>query len=190
MTKALLIVDMVHDFVDENGALPVKGAIDLVDNINLLRDAAEKKGYAVIYANDAHDYDDKEFQTWPRHSVSGTYGAKIIEDLTPKYKNDIIIEKQDLSFLTNKYANQILKERGIRELYVTGVATEYCVKNGALDAIRLGYAVNLVTDAIAGVGEIKLPDGNVVPGTTDAIPRAYSEMTTAGIRPMKTINAL
>jgi len=183
--KALVIVDMLNDFVQENGALPVQGAQALVENIKQLREKAE----LVVYANDAHAQDDPEFKAWPKHCVKGEYGAKVVDELTPK-NGDLVLEKQDLSMFKNKEADKLLREKGVDELYVTGVATEYCVRGATLDALAKGYKVNIVVDAIAGVDEIKLPDGNAVPETKGAVNRALLEMGNAGAQPVYTAKAL
>ena len=189
MTKAILVVDMLNDFVQEDGKLPVPGAQTLVENIGRIRGTAGEYDVFVVYANDAHTEDDPEFKAWPPHCVKGTYGAEVVEELKPK-EGDLVIPKQDLSVFTNKEAERLLRERGVDELYVTGVATEYCVRGAALDALAKGYKVNLVVDAIAGVDEIKLPDGTVVPETKGAVNRALLEMGNAGARPVYTAKVL
>ncbi len=218
--KALVVVDMLNDFVvnDEyhqkqnpnvdlnelrrltklyDGKLAVPNVTGIIDNIALLK--RFNKGLTV-YANDAHDKDDAEFNNWPVHAVKKTYGAKVIDELAVQNK-DFVIEKQDLVLFTNPLANKLLLERNVKELYVTGVATEYCVKgliltgndkygNLVKGAIDLGYKVNLVIDAIAGVDEIILPDGNVVLETKGAVAKALVEMGNAGVRPVYTAQAL
>lgn len=183
MAKAVLVVDMLNDFVEQDGGLPVPGAKDLVETIGKVKGAAGQYGVLVVYANDAHAQDDPEFNAWPKHAVKGTYGAQVVEALAPNV-GDLVIEKQDLSVFTNKRADRMLKERGIDELYVVGVATEYCVRAATLDALNLGYKVNVVVDGIAGVDEIKLPDGTSVPGTKGAVANALLEMGAAGAKPM------
>jgi len=189
MGKALVIVDMLNDFVDENGALPVEGARGLVENIGKIKGTAGEYGVFVVYANDAHSPEDIEFKKWPRHCVKGEYGAEVIDKLTPR-ENDLVIEKQDLSVFTNPETDKLLRERGIDELIVTGVATEYCVRGAVLDGLELKYKVNVVVDGIAGVDEIVLPDGTSVPGTKGAEARSLIEMGNVGARPMYTAQVL
>lgn len=183
--KALVIVDMLNDFVNPNGKLPVPNAENIVDNIARLRAAYPK----VIYANDAHAEDDPEFQVWPEHAVKGTDGANIIPQLAP-VNGEVVLEKQDLYMFTNPNADAILRQQGIDELYITGVATEYCVRGVALTdkdkfgntvqgAIQRGYKVNVVVDAIAGV--------DLKPGDQY---RALVEMGNAGVRAVTTQQAL
>jgi nicotinamidase-related amidase len=156
--KAMVVIDMLQDFVDESGALPVKGASEIIPNIKMLVNAARKNGVMVCYANDSHDPDDFEFKKWPRHSVQGTKESMVIPELKPE-KGDIIISKNDLSMFTYKDTDTLLKSKGIKELILTGMATDYCVQAAALDvpdkygklvcgAISRGYKVSLVVDAI------------------------------------------
>jgi nicotinamidase-related amidase len=183
--KALLIVDMLNDFVNPDGALPVKGAQGLVENIKALKEKAD----VVVYANDAHAENDPEFKAWPRHCVKGEYGAQVVDALAPK-NGALVLEKQDLSVFTNREADRRLREAGVDELYVTGVATEYCVRGATLDALAKGYKVNIVVDAIAGVDEIRLPEGTAVPETKGAVNRSLLEMGNAGAKPLYTAKAL
>ncbi len=182
MAKAVLIVDMLNDFVEEDGKLQVPGAKKIVEKIGQLRGAAYEQGVYVVYANDAHTVDDPEFQTFPEHAVQGTYGAQIITQLQPArpaLEKELVINKQDLSVFTNPEADRMLKQRGIDELLVTGVATEYCVRGATLDALARQYRVNVVVDAIAGV--------DINPGDQY---RALLEMGNAGAKPIYANQAL
>ena len=180
--RAIVIVDMLNDFVKENiegdaeykGKLVVPGAAGLIEKIGRIRGAAGQQNILVIYATDRHIPKDPEFEVWPEHAVEGTYGAAVVDELAPA-ENNLVIAKQDLSFFTNREADRLLKQHGIAALDFTGVATEYCVRAGALDAANLGYKVNVVVDAIAGVD---LQKGDQY--------RALLEMGNAGIRPIYT----
>jgi len=178
MAKAVVIVDMLNDFVDEKGALPVKGALELVGNIIKIKKKAEEHGIIVVYANDSHAEGDPEFKIWPRHAVKGESGADMVEGLSPTDK-DIVIEKQELSLFTNQHADNILKEKDVDELFLMGVATDYCVKESVLDALKNSYAVNVVVDAIAGV--------DLKPGGQS---RALLEMSNAGAKAKTTEQVL
>ncbi|MCK5255169.1 MAG: isochorismatase family protein, partial [Deltaproteobacteria bacterium] len=71
---AILVIDMLNDFVDKDGALYVQGAEKLIPNIQKLIKHFDN----VIFVCDEHDQDDIEFKTWPVHAVFGTNGAKLI----------------------------------------------------------------------------------------------------------------
>lgn len=193
MAKAILIVDMLNDFVKKDekyqGKLVVEGAKNIVENIGKIKGKAEEYNVLVVYANDWHEKDDPEFKVWPEHALKNTYGAEIVDIIKPNEYN-LLIKKQDLSVFTNKDVDKILSGKNVDELYVTGVATEYCVRAATLDALTKNYKVNVVVDAIAGVDEIVLPDGNIVPETKGAVNRALLEMGNKGAKPIYTANVL
>lgn len=176
--KALVIVDMLHDFVDEDGALPIRGLKEVTPYIAQLKAAAEENGILVVYANDAHAQDDPEFKVYGRHAVKGERGARVIDELAPN-KDSLVIEKQALSLFSNPNADKYLKERNIDDLLMTGGATEYCVLGGGMDGIKNKYKVSLVVDAIAGI-DINRGDQY----------KACVEMGRAGIEPKYTKQAL
>jgi len=184
---------MLNDFVAQDGTyqpkLPVREAETLVETIGKVKRKAKECGVLVMYANDAHAKDDPEFKLWPEHALKGTYGAEVVDGLKPT-KRDIIVEKQDLSVFTNPETQAILKKARVDELYIMGVATEYCIRGAALDAVDLRYKVNVVVDAIAGVDEIILPNGRAVPETKGAVTRALLEMGNKRVRPVYTAQAL
>ena len=187
--KAIVIVDMLNDFVNEDGALAVPGAKEIVENIGKIKGTAGEYGVMVVYANDAHDPDDIEFKLWPKHAVKDTYSAMVINELAPG-KKDNVFEKQDIPMFTNPDLNTLLQKNEIDELYITGVATEYCVRGAVLNgedkfgdavkgAIDIGYKVNVVVDAIAGV-DVQKGDQY----------KALIEMGNAGAKPKYTAQVL
>jgi nicotinamidase/pyrazinamidase len=172
MAKAVVIVDMLNDFVNKDGALYMQGAQGLVECIGKIKGKAYEQGVLVVYANDSHAPDDVEFKVWPRHCVKGEYGAEIVKELAPT-GIDVIFEKQTLFAFDNPETDRILRARDIDELFIAGVATEYCIRGAALGAARLGYKTNVVVDAIAGV-DIQKGDQY----------RALLEMGNGGVRPV------
>jgi len=182
--KALVITDMQRDFIHPEGKLPVPNAPDIVDAINQLRQKAYEKGVKVIYTIDWHAKDDPEFKIWSPHCIANTKGAEIIEELAPRL-DDLVMPKRRLSVFSDEDAIEMLKD--VDEVFLTGVATEYCVRGFALGependidgAAGLGKKVNLVVDAIKGVDEI--------PGalkTRGKVVYAALEMGKAGVAPM------
>jgi len=69
MEDALLIIDMLNDFVHPKGALYIPGAEKIIPNVKRELDRAHQSGIPVIYVNDAHQPDDPEFKVWPKHAV-------------------------------------------------------------------------------------------------------------------------
>ena len=91
--EALLVIDMLKDFIDEDGVLTTGPAgRDIVPFIRNKADEFRQKGYPVIYICDNHEKDDKEFDMFPPHCIAGTEGSQIIEDLEVK-DGDKVIKK-------------------------------------------------------------------------------------------------
>lgn len=182
--KALVIIDMQRDFVHPEGKLPVPNAPDIVDAINRLRQRAYEKGVRVIYTIDWHKDGDPEFKVWPPHCIANTEGAEIIEELAPR-EDDLVMPKQRFSVFSDEDAMGMLQD--VDEFFLTGVATEYCVRGFAFGependidgAAGLGKKVNLVVDAIRGVDEIP-----GVLNTRGRVVFAAVEMGKAGVVPM------
>ncbi len=85
--KALLIIDMLKDFIDEDGALTTGSAgKGIIKFIKAKTDEFRQDGYPVIYICDNHEKDDKEFEMFPSHCIANTEGSQIIEDLDVKMK--------------------------------------------------------------------------------------------------------
>ncbi|MDZ7374767.1 MAG: cysteine hydrolase [candidate division KSB1 bacterium] len=127
MPRALLIVDMLKDFVYDNGALTCgKSAQEIVPYIQQLARAFREQGDRVIYVTDAHDPEDPEFSLWPKHCVRGTWGAEVIDELKPEAK-DLVVPKTRYSGFFGTNLEELLQEVGASEVHVTGVCTSICV---------------------------------------------------------------
>lgn len=151
--KALIIVDVQNDFCP-GGALPAPKGDTVVPVINDLMDRFN----IVIASRDAHPHNTKHFNKWPPHCIEGTKGAELHPDInTIKIqkvfqKGTGVIDDGYSAFeATNGDLNKYLKDKGVTDVYVTGLTTEYCVKNTALDSIQNGFKTYLIDDAIAAV---------------------------------------
>lgn len=149
---ALLVADMIHDFVDPEGALHVPNALNIVENIAELIGEARAAGAPVIYLNDAHLHDDLEFEQWPKHAIAGTRGAEVIKELEPS-DNDIIVEKTRYSGFYKTDLESTLEEKGIRRVVITGAVTNICVLTTAYDAVMRNYEVVVFRNAVAALDE-------------------------------------
>ncbi len=138
--KALLIVDMVEDFVAPGAPMEVSRARDIIDNIaGEIRYAREKKR-PVIYVVDRHEPDDPEFDRWPVHSVRDTPGAQIIEALAPQ-PGDYVVAKNSYSGFFHTELDALLDDLDIDDLLICGVTTNVGVLYTAADAIMRGIGV-------------------------------------------------
>lgn len=140
--QALLVVDMLKDFVYPRGALTVPGAGELVGPINEKIAEFRKNGEPVIFVRDSHEEGDEEFQVWGAHAVEGTWGAEIIDELDLR-ESAAQVKKKRFSAFFNTTLEEVLRERGIDTLVITGVLTNICVLHTAADARMRGYRVKV-----------------------------------------------
>ena len=126
--RALIIVDMLNDFVRPDGALYCGPTIDpIVAPIKERLDFMRQSGDAVvIYLCDAHAEDDVEFDRFPPHAVKGTEGAEVVSDLAPA-KGDYVQFKTRYSGFYRTDLDVILKSEGITSADVVGCCTSICV---------------------------------------------------------------
>ncbi len=150
--EALLIIDMVNDFVLPGAPLEVPETRRIVPVIVREIEIARAAGRPVIFVCDAHAPDDKEFSKfgWPAHAVKGTKGAEIITELTPE-KGDVVIHKTTYSGFFGTDLDRTLKLLGVGSLRLTGDVTHICILFTASDAVLRDYTVSLVEDGIAGI---------------------------------------
>ena len=144
-STALIIIDMLNDFVEEKGALVVPTAKDLVPTQAQILNQARKKSLTVLYLADNHLPDDKEFEVWPKHSVAGTRGAQVVDGLAPS-KGEKVIPKRRYSGFFGTDLDLTLREAGIANIILMGVLTDICVMYTSADASARGYKVYVVAD--------------------------------------------
>lgn len=168
MSRALFIVDVQNDFT-ERGALGVVGGDEVAARISRYLDA-HADDYAVVVAsrdwhhgdddNGGHFSTDPDFvDTWPVHCVGGTYGADYDEVFDTRRVTHHLKKGQGKPAYSlfegvtddGLTADDILEAHGIRDIDVVGIATDYCVRASALDALGAGRTVRVLTDLIAGV---------------------------------------
>lgn len=169
--KALLIVDVQNDFCP-GGSLAVNDGDLVVPVINRILDKFD----LVMASKDWHPRDTVHFENWPVHCVQNSEGAEFHPDLDAGKIDQILLkgtgnrnDGYSAFEATNVSLDKFLREREIDELYVAGLATDYCVKASAIDASRQGFRTYIITDAIKAV--------NVEPGDDSM---ALQEMKEAG----------
>lgn len=196
--RALLLVDLQNDFC-AGGALAVAEGDSTVDVANALITWCKARGEAVVASQDWHPADHGSFASqhnaepfsqgeldglaqtlWPDHCVQQTEGAQL-HPLLNQHAIDAVFHKGEnplidsySAFFDNEHRQQTaldewLRHHEVGELIVMGLATDYCVKYTVLDALKLGYRVNVVTDGCRGVN-LNAQDSAL----------AFMEMSTAG----------
>ncbi len=166
---ALVVVDVQNDFADPDGSLYVAGGEDVVPLINREIDAARGAGALVVYSADWHPQSTPHFKKdggiWPVHCVGGTWGAEFHPDLQVDVAADVIrkgtggedgysvftVRDPETGEQAPTRLERTLREHGIQRVVIAGLATDYCVKDTALDARRLHFDVTVIEDAIRAV---------------------------------------
>lgn len=179
---ALLVVDVQNDFCP-GGALAVTDGDKIIEPTNKAIRFFDKNGQPIFASRDWHPPDTKHFKDyggiWPAHCIADTRGAKLHPDLKitgPTYIITKGTSKNDDGYSPfegtayGRPLNELLRALKVTELFVCGLATDYCVKAACLDARKLGYTVYLMTDACKAV---KLKPGD------EAL--ALNEMANAGV---------
>ena len=181
---ALVVVDLQNDFCP-GGALGVRGGDAIVPVLNRYLERFGRAGAPVFLTRDWHPLVTRHFRpyggVWPPHCVQGTRGAAFHPGLTPPAAAVVVSKGMDpeqdaysafqAEDPSGRLFSAVLAERGIRQLYVGGLATDYCVRASVLDALREGFEVVVLTDAIDAV-ELEPGDGA----------RAIDEMRGAGTK--------
>ena len=176
MTRALIIVDYQNDFARPDGALSVAGGEEIAERINA--HAASGDYDLVLATRDWHPADHGSFAAqggpWPPHCVQGSEGAALHPALDAE-PIDAIVDtgyEPDLEGYSGFEATGLaerLRGEGVDALTIVGLATDYCVKHTALDALREGFAVRVDPAAVRAV--------EVEPGDSE---RALEELRAAG----------
>jgi nicotinamidase-related amidase len=143
--KALIIVDMLKDFVDGKLANPRAQAI--TPPLRRLLDHARKDGWVVIFSNDAHQPGDPELKIWGEHAMAGDPGADVIEELEPR-EGEIISEKRGYGAFDGTDLDEQLRDRDVDEVVVTGQHTHICVRHSSYGALIRGYEITVPRDAV------------------------------------------
>lgn len=143
--RALIVVDMLEDFVRGSLANPEAAAI-VGPLARLLADAREE-GWVVVFANDAHEPDDPELRIWGPHALRGTPGAEVIAELAP-VPGELVVPKRFYGAFEGTDLAGALSERGVDEVVLTGQHTHICVRHTAYGALVNGLEIVVPRDAV------------------------------------------
>jgi nicotinamidase/pyrazinamidase len=184
--SALVVVDVQNDFADPAGSLAVRGGADIVPLVNEAVAAATIGGAFIAYTQDWHPPHTPHFAadggTWPVHCVAGTWGAELHPALDvrgPRVRKGSHGEDGYSGFTMRDAVTGetqptelegLLRDHGVTQVTVCGLATDYCVRATALDAVRLGFTTSVLEDAVRAV-ELEPGDGE----------RAIAELAQAGV---------
>lgn len=185
---AIAVVDVQNDFADPNGSLYVAGGEDVVPAANAEIARAVAAGALVVYTQDWHPavtpHFEKDGGVWPVHCVVDTWGAEFHPGLDVVAHAPVVrkgtggedgysgftVANPETGERSATILEQILRDRGISRLVIAGLATDYCVKDTAIDATTLGFATIVLADATRAV--------DLAPGDGE---RALEAMAAAGV---------
>ena len=172
--SALVVVDMLNDFIDgslacQNAEKAVSATLKFIDSQTKGQAGEEHEildTFPILFIRDHHPADHSSFKEqggiWPSHCVAGTYGGEIHKDLLPYAKEELTFDKgcnkeieQYSGFDGLNCADQPLGEILVlldtTDVYVCGIATEYCVRNTAEDLLKAGFKVHILSECLAYV---------------------------------------
>ena len=197
VSSCLILVDLQNDFMP-GGALPVPNGDEVIAIANRLAPRFEyvvasqdwhppnHRSFASQHpgreAGEIVELDGLDQVLWPNHCVQGSSGAEFHRDLELRFVDAVFQKGTDKNidsystFFDNAHRRSTglgshLKERGFNSVWMLGLATDYCVKFSALDAVSLGLGTSVVTEGCRGI--------DLVPGD---VHRAWNEMRAAGVR--------
>jgi nicotinamidase-related amidase len=149
--RALLVVDMLNDFV--TGKIANPRAETIIPWIaELVQKARSDDEWMVVYANDAHLPGDFELKVWGEHAMAGTQAAEIIPELAAA-ETDFVLPKRAYSSFHETGLDPLLRQFGANEVVLTGQHTNICVRHTTADAFFRGYRVVVPRDAVEAVSE-------------------------------------
>jgi len=183
---ALLVVDVQNDFAHPSGSLAVAGGEDVTPPVNAAIRAARAAGSLLVYTRDWHPEHTPHFAQdggiWPVHCVGGSWGAElhprleVVEGETIRKGVDgrdgysaFSVRDPQSGETESTQLERVLREHGVERVVIGGLATDYCVLETVLDARRLGFDAEVLTECIRAV--------DLQPGDGD---RALDRMREAG----------
>jgi nicotinamidase/pyrazinamidase len=157
--SVLLVTDIQNDFCP-GGALPVPEGDRIIPLVNAYVASFHRRGLPVVASRDWHPPGHCSFKEqggpWPAHCVQGSWGAQFHTDLRLPPGSLVIskatnLNREAYSAFEGTTMDERLQELGAQTLYITGLATDYCVRNTVLDGLKRGFRIIVLTDAIRGI---------------------------------------
>ncbi len=152
--RALLVVDMLEDFVRPGAPLEVPRTRDILPAVRRRLVRARREGELVVYVCDAHRKNDPEFTRmgWPPHAVRGTKGAAVASAISPE-PGDVVVEKGTYAGFYRTSLQSVLRRHGVREVALAGCVTNICILYIASEAALRGYDVTVDEALVAGLDD-------------------------------------
>lgn len=145
---ALIIADMLNDFIDPNGALFVEPGREIIPFVAKKAQETRDQGGVVIFVCDAHDPNDREFDQFGAHAVEGTWGSEIIPEI-PFLPGDHRTDKTRYNALYNTDLEAFLRQEGVTQTELVGVVTSICVLFTSVGLLDRGFPCRVYRDGVA-----------------------------------------
>jgi nicotinamidase/pyrazinamidase len=164
---ALIVTDVQNDFADPRGNLYVRGGAKIVPIVNREIGRAVRAGAYVVYTQDWHPRTTPHFKKdggiWPVHCLQGSWGAAFHPDLVLRGEvvrkgvggedgySGFTVRDPESGEQEGTGLEDLLRKQGIERVVLVGLATDYCVKETALDAVRKGFAAVVLEEGVRAV---------------------------------------
>jgi nicotinamidase/pyrazinamidase len=174
-TTALIVTDVQNDFADPKGSLYVQGGEDVPATVNREIDRALSAGATALYTQDWHPESTPHFAkdggVWPVHCVASTWGAEFHPDLIvvggvvrkgtggEDGYSGFSMRHPETGETSRTLLESALRDQGVGRVVIVGIATDYCVRETALDALRLGFRTVVLREAVRAV-DLEQGDGD------------------------------
>ena len=145
---ALIIIDMINDYLHHDGLLYCKGCREIIPSIKRAVEFARENDVLVVYVSSNLDNDEDILaKKWGLHAVADSFGAQIIDELKPS-KDDLIIHKKGYNGFFQTNIDDELQKYGIVDIVLAGIHTHVCVLLTEVGGFELGYKVTTIQDCI------------------------------------------
>jgi|Deesub1362A_J573_1020465.scaffolds.fasta_scaffold00052_3 nicotinamidase-related amidase len=151
----LLIVDMQNDFCKPDGALYSEQSQSIIPYIKKVLDWARESKMMIAYSQDWHEPDDPHFDYWPPHCIQGTWGAEIVDELSP-LENELVFKKGAYSVFLDTDIEHHLRECSIKTLIICGTLVNICVLHTTADALQRYYNTVVPKECVASLNEYEM----------------------------------
>lgn len=150
---AIVSTDLQNEFLD-GGSMSCRRIYNIIDPLRAMLERARAMGIPVIYVRDSHHRNDPELEIWPDHCLEGTWGAQIIEQLTPA-PGDYVLKKNYFNGFIGTKLQNTLKKLGTETIIFTGWRTHICVAQTAIEAFQRGYRIMVAEDCVESTTQVE-----------------------------------
>lgn len=147
MNTAILIVDMLNEYLLPEGKVYCEACRNIIPNIKNVINYGRNKGIHIVYVNTSLEEDDILVKKWGIHAISGTKMSEVISEISP-HEGDLVVNKKGYNGFFQTTLNSDLNSLGVERVVVAGIHTHVCVLLTAVAAFEYGYDVITLKDCI------------------------------------------